>query len=164
MAAVNLLIIDYSLFMRATIKVLLWEKGVNILEADNQTKAVTIAVNTRPSLILMSMQFAKQNRMKFIRTLKNLHRCPVIIYGDIITRSDVISGFTASVDDILLNPLQQKERLALYFNYSPSQVRRKQTGIPVTKVEFKTRKPGPASGSVPLRTGGVMPWEREGVN
>ncbi len=163
MSPMILLIIDQSLFMRTTIKVLLWKKGCNILEADNQTKAVTFTVNNKPDLILMSLEFAKQNRMKFVRTLKNLHRCPVIIYGDMITRKDVISGFTASVDDILLNPLQQRERLVLYFSHTPSQIRRKQVGGHVTALQFKPGKTV-AAVAVPVREGGLMPWERQAIS
>ncbi|MCL6610838.1 MAG: response regulator [Peptococcaceae bacterium] len=162
MSGKNILIIDQSLFMRITIKVLLWNKGFNILEADSQTKAVTVTVNNKPGLILMSLEFAKQNRMKLVRTLKNLHRCPVIVYSDVITKADVISSFTASVDDILLSPLQQRERLFRYFTHTPSQIRRRQFDRNMTELEFKPHSmPVNPRKRVPARTGGLMSWERQ---
>ncbi|MCL6478053.1 MAG: response regulator [Peptococcaceae bacterium] len=159
----SIVIIDRSLFMRTTIRILLWKKGCSILEADNETSAVTLIVNKKPLLVLMAMDFARQNKMKFVRTLKNIHKCPVIIYGDIVTRTDVITGFKASVDDFLLNPLQQKERLIQYFTHTPSDIRRKRLYGHTGELEFNQAKGWIPKDRLPVREGGLMSWERAGA-
>lgn len=158
----NVVVIDHSLFMRTTIKILLLSKGCDIFEADEESKAVTITVNKRPGLILMSLGFAKQNKMKFVKTLKNLHKCPIIIYANAITREDVLQSYSASVDDIVLKPLQQGERLGRYFLLAPGEIRKFYlSSARRTDVEFNSANGWNPSKEAPVREGGRMKWERK---
>jgi PleD family two-component response regulator len=158
----KVVIIDHSLFMRTTIKILLLSKGCDIFEADEESKAVTMTVNKRPALILMSLGFAKQNKMKFVKTLKNLHKCPVILYANDITKEDVIQSFSASADDIVLKPLQQGDRLGRYFLLAPGEIRKYYMANERRKdLEFNSGKGWNPSTEAPVREGGRMKWDRK---
>lgn len=158
----KVVIIDHSLFMRTTMRILLLGKNCEIFEADEESKAVTMTVNKRPSFILMSLGFAKQNKMKFVKTLKNIYKCPVIIYANTITREDILQSFSASADDIILKPLQQGERLSRYFILTPGEIRRYYLSSHRRKeLEFSNGKGWNPSQEAPVREGGRMKWDRK---
>ena len=160
----KVVIIDHSLFMRTTIKILLMGKGCDIFEADEESKAVTMTVNKKPSFILMSLAFAKQNKMKFVKTLKTLHKCPVILYSNAITKEDILQSFSANVDDLILKPLQQGDRLGRYFLLAPTEIRRyylTASANSETNMEFSANKGWTPSKTVSVREGGRMKWDRK---
>ncbi|MFZ5643337.1 MAG: response regulator [Bacillota bacterium] len=160
----KVVIIDHSLFMRTTIKILLMGKGCDIFEADEESKAVTLTVNKKPSFILMSLGFAKQNKMKFVKTLKTLHKCPVILYSNAITKEDILQSFSASVDDLLLKPLQQGDRLGRYFLLAPAEIRRYYLAAGAnreTNLEFSENRGWTPPKNTSVREGGRMKWDRK---
>ena len=158
----KVVIIDHSLFMRTTMRILLLSKDCEIFEADEESLAVTMTVNKKPSFILMSLGFAKQNKMKFVKTLKNIHKCPIIIYANAITKDEVLQSFSASADDILLKPLQQGERLGNYFLLAPGEIRRQyMSSHRRRELEFNNGKGWNPSTEAPVREGGRMKWGRK---
>lgn len=160
----KVIIIDQSLFMRTTIKILLLNKGCDIFEADEESKAVTMTVNKKPTFILMSLGFAKQNKMRFVKTLKNLHRCPVIIYSNVVTREDIAASFIASADDLILRPLQQGDRLIRYLLLSPVDIRRYYLNGPeVKELQFNQSQDWNTESHPPVREGGNINWDLEAV-
>jgi len=160
----KVIIIDQSLFMRTTIKILLLSKGCDIFEADEESKAVTMTVNKKPTFILMSLGFAKQNKMRFVKTLKNLHRCPVIIYSNVVTREDIAASFIASADDLILRPLQQGDRLIRYLVLSPVDIRRYYLNGPeVKELQFNQSQDWNTESHPPVREGGNINWDLEAV-
>ena len=143
-------------------KILLLGKNCEIFEADEESMAVTMIVNKKPSFILLSLGFAKQNKMKFVKTLKNIHKCPVIIYANSITKEDVLQSFSANADDILLKPLQQGERLGRYFLLAPGEIRKYyMSNHRRRELEFNNGKGWNPSTEVPVREGGRMRWGRK---
>ncbi|MFZ5596219.1 MAG: response regulator [Bacillota bacterium] len=161
----KVIIIDQSNFMRTTIKILLFSKGCDIYEADEETKAVSLTANKKPGLILMSLGFAKLNRMKLVNTLKNLHKCPVILYSNIITREDVILSYKSSADDVLLKPLQQCDRMVRYFLLTPSEVRRHYLHRKgEVNIEFNLTRDWNPKSKAPVREGGRMKWDRKSLH
>ncbi|MHB8156230.1 MAG: response regulator [Desulfocucumaceae bacterium] len=161
----KVIIIDHSLFMRTTIKILLASKGCDTYEADEETKAVTITVNKKPNYILMSMGFAKQNKMKFVKTLKKLHKCPIIIYANVLTKEDVLQIFKSTADDVLLKPLQQGERLNSYFVLTPADIRKfyLTDAKRQKEMEFNSKNGWAPLEVIPVREGGQMKWNRKAV-
>lgn len=160
----NVIIIDESLFMRTTIRLLLERKGCLIYEADEELKAVTMTVHKKPELILMSLGFAKQNKMKFVKVLKNIHKCPVIIYANSVTKEDVVQSFSASADDFLLKPLQQGERLGRYFFLNSTDIRKFYLNGAFI---IEKKDPGDweqeTEPGLPVREGGNMRWDLKAV-
>ncbi len=124
MSAKSVIIIDRSKYVRELLKLLFTKNNCKVYEADDEIKAVAVTANQKPQIIMMSLSFDRHNNFSLVKKLKNLNRCTVIAYSDTVSRSDVVAGFVATVDDILLKPWQQQERLFKYFIFSPGDVRR----------------------------------------
>jgi CheY-like chemotaxis protein len=153
--------------MREILKLLFTRNNFTVYEADDEIKAVAVTANQKPQIILMSLSFDRHNKFSLVKKLKAMNRCIVIAYSDTIYRNDVVAGFIATIDDILLKPWQQQERLFKYFLLSPVEIRQ---GIlypqgkfaPPTNVNQETSRQH--SGNPGYIEGGTIRWRLKEAN
>lgn len=67
----------------------------------------------KPDLILLSGDFEKQHP-GLLDKIKEINRCPLVVYSDIFTKPDIVKYFSYSVDKVLVDPVSQIESLLLF--------------------------------------------------
>ncbi|KJS17775.1 MAG: hypothetical protein VR69_03275 [Peptococcaceae bacterium BRH_c4b] len=122
--AAKALIIDYNHITRYNLKSSLWKIGCKVYESETESEAVTTIVTQNPGLVLLSLESGRPNVVEIIRKIKELHDCLLIVYSDTVTKDDLVECYSASADEILVNPCSQVERLFKYFSSSVPEVRR----------------------------------------
>lgn len=97
--------------MRNTFKGLLSRKQCDIYEAGDESSALKQVSAHRPKVVFVSME--SKYWPGLVQKLKE-HDCIVVAYCNRVTSDALASAFFAGVDDILVNPLEQKERVEKY--------------------------------------------------
>ncbi len=167
MSTKSVMIIDKSKYMREILKLLFSKNNYTVFEADDELKAVAVTANQKPQLILMALSFDRHNKYSMVKKLKNINRCIIIAYSDAISKTDVVAGFIATIDDILLRPWQQQERLFKYFILSPVEIRRGllypqgKFAPPASAKTGTTEQPATDPGYI---EGGIIRWKMKAAN
>lgn len=106
-------IVDKSELMRNTLKNMIIGNRYVIHEAIDETGAINIALRYNPDIFFVSME-NNQYWPGLVQNLKEKRECTVVAYSTGITRDAVAQAYFAGVDDILVNPQNQKERVEKY--------------------------------------------------
>lgn len=106
----NVVIVDNCEFMRKILKNMILGHGIQILEAGDVVGALSLAVKHNPRVAFVSME-GNENWPNLVTTFKNRWECKVVAYSTGITREAVARAFFAGVDEILVSPQNQKERI-----------------------------------------------------
>ncbi|HBV95713.1 MAG: hypothetical protein JL50_10500 [Peptococcaceae bacterium BICA1-7] len=117
----KVLIIDNDTIMRNRLSSLFSDMGCKVFEYDNIVLAESIIKIFKPEIVFLALAFDKTSPGLLSR-IKEIHRCTVILFSDVITKKDIISYYTA--DEILVNPCSQTDRLKLYFDKTVSEIRK----------------------------------------
>ncbi len=104
----NVVIVDRSNSMRSSLKVLISNRQCDVYEARDESSALEQVSAHHPKVIFISMEYSDWPGL--VRELKK-HDCTVVAYCNRITRDALASAYFAGVDDILVNPLKQRERV-----------------------------------------------------
>ncbi len=107
----NTLIVDINPQKSYSLKTCLWQLQCSVHEFDRESEAMSHIITQRPKIIFVSLEFAKLNGFDFLNKVKELHDCTLIVYTDKISRQDLDLCIEASVDQVLLNPCDQMDRL-----------------------------------------------------
>jgi len=84
-----------------------------IQEAIDETGALKIALRYNPRIVFVSMD-DNEYWSGLVKRLKKKGDCTVVAYSTGITRDAVAMAYFAGVDDILVNPQSQRERVENY--------------------------------------------------
>ncbi|MCL5058314.1 MAG: hypothetical protein M1130_10085 [Actinobacteria bacterium] len=109
----DVVIVDKCEIMRNTLKSMIVGNMYVIHEAIDETGAINIALRHNPRIIFVSME-DNQYWPGLVQNLKRNSECTVVAYSTGITRDAVAQAYFAGVDDILVNPQNQKERVEKY--------------------------------------------------
>lgn len=111
----KILIADDEKEMRDLINDLLTSSGYDVIQADNGKKALELADQERPDLVLLDVNMPEMEgtdvkaRMNLDRSLANI---PVIFVTGNADTEDKVSGFHLGIDDYITKPFSLKELLA----------------------------------------------------
>lgn len=107
----TIMIIDNDPINRYNLKETLWKLNYAVYETEGSVNAITHVIKTKPRRVFISLDTAKADNFELIDKINELHNCTLIIYSNKITKQDVASCIKASVDEVILNPCEQIERL-----------------------------------------------------
>lgn len=108
-----MVIVDKSRCMRNNLKAMISKHCSNIHEAGDEFGALGLALAHHPRIVFISME-NNNYWPDLVQTLKKKINCPVVVYTTKITRDSMASAYFAGVDDILVNPVNQAERIEKY--------------------------------------------------
>lgn len=106
----SVVIVDSCDFMRRVLKNMILGHNFQILEATGADDALSLAASHNPKVVFVSMEGIK-NWPNLVKCIKSRGACRVVAYSAGITRDAVASAFFAGVDEILVSPQNQKERV-----------------------------------------------------
>lgn len=106
----NVVIVDSCDFMRRVLKNMILGYNFQILEAAGAEDALSITASHNPRVVFVSMEGIK-NWPELVKCIKSRGSCRVVAYSTGITRDAVASAYFAGVDEILVSPQNQKERV-----------------------------------------------------
>ncbi|MFZ5644942.1 MAG: hypothetical protein ACOY46_15270 [Bacillota bacterium] len=106
----SIVIVDKSLFMRNILKNIMANFNCNIHEATDAVGALNISLRYDPNVIFISIESDKC-WPSLVQSLKKKQPCKVVAYSTGVTRDMIASAFFAGVDEILVNPQNQRERI-----------------------------------------------------
>ncbi|MHB8158215.1 MAG: response regulator, partial [Desulfocucumaceae bacterium] len=110
----DVLIVDKSQLMRNTLKSMIINNDYVIHEASDEVIALNLAIKHNPKIFFVSME-DNNYWPGLVRHLKiKDSKCTVIAYSTDITKSAVAIAYFAGVDDILISPQNQRERIEKY--------------------------------------------------
>ncbi|MFZ5634545.1 MAG: response regulator [Bacillota bacterium] len=112
-AGSSVIIVDKSRCMRNSLKAMISRHSCAIHEAGDEFGALRLALAHHPRIIFISME-NNNYWPNLVQTLKKKINCPVVVYTTKITRDSMASAYFAGVDDILINPVNQAERVEKY--------------------------------------------------
>lgn len=107
----SILIVDNNPTTRYNLKLCLWQLECTVHEAENQDEAITFILIQRPKAVFVSLEFVKTNSFDFLQKVKELHDCALIVYADKFSKNDLMCCINTSINDVLINPCAQLERL-----------------------------------------------------
>lgn len=109
----DVVIVGESEHMRNALKGMIISNMYKIHEAMDETAALKIALRYNPRIVFVSME-DNQYWPGLVKSLKKRSGCTVVAYSNGITRDAVALAYFAGVDDILVNPQRQRERVEKY--------------------------------------------------
>ncbi|MTI79892.1 MAG: response regulator [Firmicutes bacterium] len=109
----TIMIIDNDSLTRFNLKTILWQLNVSVFETEHSLDAITFIVTTKPRIILLSLDTAKDNNYQLLDKINELHgNCKLVLYSDQVTKQDLLSCFNvAKFNHVILNPCQQIDRI-----------------------------------------------------
>lgn len=115
------IIVDRNPLTSLTLKTCLWKIGYNVVESNNELEALNLIITKRPDTVFVSLEFDKQRIVGLVRYIRSLHCCKIIVYSDIVTKNDFVKCYVAPVDDIIVDPCNQVDRLKQHLNPAASE-------------------------------------------
>ncbi|MFZ5646261.1 MAG: hypothetical protein ACOY30_01410 [Bacillota bacterium] len=106
----NVVIVDSNDFMRKVLKNIILGYGFQILEAGDNIGALSLAASHKPKVVFVSME-GDENWPNLVKSIKSSGSYKVVGYSTGITRELVARAYFAGVDEILVSPQNQKERI-----------------------------------------------------
>jgi len=82
-------------------------------EFEKEDEIITFIVIQKPKIVFVSLEFAKNDDFKLLHRIKELHDCMLIVYAEEISKADLVRCMNASVNDVLIKPCIQLERLRM---------------------------------------------------
>lgn len=115
----TVLVVDKDPTARYNLKLCLWKLDCAVHETEDEDDAITFIVTENPRAVFISLEFTKINLFYLPQKVRELTDCPLIVYADGFTRSDLMCCIDASVNDVLINPCTQLERLRRIVTITP---------------------------------------------
>ncbi|MFZ5645258.1 MAG: response regulator [Bacillota bacterium] len=109
----DVVIVDKCELMRNTIKSMILSHKYDVYEAIDEIGALSLTIRHNPKIIFISME-GNQFWPGLVQCIKKNRNCTIVAYSTGITREIVANAYFAGVDDILVNPQNQKERIEKY--------------------------------------------------
>jgi DNA-binding response OmpR family regulator len=108
----TILVVDDKARLRAMVKDYLEAQGFRVLTAESGSKALWVARNDRPDLILLDIMMPEMDGYEFIRTYRKESATPVILVTAKIEETDKVIGLELGADDYVTKPFGMAELVA----------------------------------------------------
>ena len=90
-------------------------KGYNTVSANDGVKALKLAINDKPDLVMLDINMPQMTGLEVCKELKNrddTKLIPIILVTANSSTEDIVSGFEVGADDYLIKPYNYMEMLA----------------------------------------------------
>lgn len=94
---------------------LLEEKGYDVVVAEDGNRALAVAQDAQPDLIVSDLVMPYRDGFEFLRILRadpRFHDTPVILLSMRDREEDIVRGFEQGADDYVVKPFNAREFLA----------------------------------------------------
>lgn len=108
----TILVVDDKARLRGMVKDYLEAQGFRVLTAENGSKALWVARNDRPDLILLDIMMPEMDGYEFIRAYRKESDAPVILVTARIEETDKVIGLELGADDYVTKPFGMAELVA----------------------------------------------------
>lgn len=115
MTAGRILVAEDDPVTRRFVSSLLTEKGYTVLEADDGERAMEVALESGPDLVISDLVMPYRDGFSLLRALRTADRLravPVIILSMRDREEDIVRGFDEGADDYVVKPFNARELLA----------------------------------------------------
>ena len=108
----RIMIVDDDTSLLDMLEIILQRDGYTVLQADGGFKALQLAAEQKPDLIIIDMMMPDLDGIDTVRQLRAMpaiRNTPVIMLSALGTSKDKIRGLEAGVDDYVAKPTEPKE-------------------------------------------------------
>ena len=140
----RILVVDDEAAIRKLLRIGLGAHGYEVLEAENGTEALRLAVARAPQLLVLDLGLPDLDGVEVIRRLREWSAVPVIVLSVRDREDDKIGALDAGADDYVTKPFSVAEllariRVALRRGATPSEAQGafEQNGL---RVDFAERR------------------------
>jgi two-component system, OmpR family, alkaline phosphatase synthesis response regulator PhoP len=108
----TILVVDDKARLRTMVKDYLEAQGYRVLTAESGGKALWVARNDKPDLILLDIMMSEMDGYEFIRAYRKEASTPVIMVTAKIEETDKVVGLELGADDYITKPFGMAELVA----------------------------------------------------
>ena len=138
MAEYKILVVDDEEPIANILEFNLKKEGYDVIVANDGEKAVELAFNDNPDLILLDLMLPEMNGLEVVRRLRQVKQTPVIIMTARDSVMDRVVGLDQGADDYVVKPFEIEEILArLRALFRRLQMEEQSRNIKQTKVEYR---------------------------
>lgn len=98
--------------IRMVIAIALEDEGFRVLEADSGERALLLAQDEDPDVVLVDLRLPGIHGFDVVRSLRATSRVPIIVVTAQADSEDVVTGLEAGADDYVTKPFVTKELVA----------------------------------------------------
>ena len=110
--AKTILVVDDKKSLRDLVKAYLTQEGFRVVAADNGRRALLVARNEKPDLILLDIMMPEMDGYEFIRIYRRERNTPIILLTAKLEESDKVVGLELGADDYVTKPFGMRELVA----------------------------------------------------
>jgi DNA-binding response OmpR family regulator len=108
----KLLVVDDKKELRALLKQYLSQEGFDVVQAEDGQKALYIARQEKPDLIILDLMMPEMGGYEFLRLYSREAATPVIILTAKLEENDKVLGLELGADDYITKPFSMRELTA----------------------------------------------------
>lgn len=98
--------------IRMVISIALEDEGFRVLEAESGERALLLAQDEDPDVVLVDLRLPGIHGFDVVRSLRATSRVPIIVVTAQADSEDVVTGLEAGADDYVTKPFVTKELVA----------------------------------------------------
>ena len=108
----TILVVDDEKMIRNLLNINLTKEGYNVIEAEDGVKAVEMALEHKPDLILLDVMLPKIDGLSVCKKIKNTMNIPILMVTAKDSELDKILGLELGADDYVTKPFSVRELIA----------------------------------------------------
>lgn len=108
----TILVVDDEKMIRNLLNINLTKEGYNVIEAEDGVKAVEMALENKPDLILLDVMLPKIDGLSVCKKIKNAMNVPILMVTAKDSELDKILGLELGADDYVTKPFSVRELIA----------------------------------------------------
>jgi DNA-binding response OmpR family regulator len=110
--AKKILVVDDKKELRTLLKQYLAQEGFDVIQADDGQKALFVARQEKPDLILLDLMMPEMSGYEFMRAYSREADTPTIILTAKLDENDKVLGLELGADDYITKPFSMRELTA----------------------------------------------------
>lgn len=108
----RILVVDDESKLRAMLRMILENRGYEVLEAADGREAVTQAMNAKPDLVILDVMMPVMDGIDCCREIRQFSDCPIIMLTAKGEDYDQVSGLESGADDYVVKPFSTSVLIA----------------------------------------------------
>ena len=108
----TILVVDDKANVRILLREYLTEQGYRVVTAENGRKALFVAREEKPNLILLDIMMPEMDGTDFLRNFRKEANTPIIMLTARVEETDKVLGLELGADDYITKPFGMRELLA----------------------------------------------------
>ena len=108
----KILVVDDNPELRTLLKSYLTQEGFAIVTASNGQKALFVARQEKPDLVILDIMMPEMDGYEFMRTFSREVQTPIIVLTAKLEESDKVLGLELGADDYVTKPFSMRELTA----------------------------------------------------